>query len=368
MNYENSKEVRNTLLDAIERTDRKMVYTTLTNYTQSDHISIWIYDGQKRELHEMELQKTIAIDDIDPRSLLSEAIYDKSIKLYKHITSDKNYNPEFDNPYRIKLRSQLVIPVVESDRLMGIIRLSRTIKSTANYTHHMIENIREIYPVLIELCSCLLGAEGSQRGPFKCVSAQESEEVSIRTEAREIKKLLKDIFNKSSNGRIIQLVTAGMQNIDQILMEFDAERQAEEPRVSQTPTIKKEKLNILIVDDTRLNTSILKALLTDQRFEISIADDGDVALEKLEKMRERENSIDILFLDHHMPRMLGSEVAQHIVKEPKKYTDGKIYIVSITNDPEAILDKKYLYDFHIRKPFMKAEIMNVVEKIENIIG
>ncbi len=315
----------------------------------------------------MELQKTITVEEAEPDSFLAEAIRSLKIKLYRHVNSDKNYNPKIDNLYKIKLKSQIVIPVTADRYLLGVIRLSKTIKSTKIYSNRVIDNVKEIYPILIELFSCIADKENESRGPFKCHTTFPSTDQCIKGDIESIRKLLEIMRQKSSDSKVLELIELSRSNIEQLSEVYRIQRIT----LSQTDTLahsNKERLNILIVDDTKLNTSILKALLHDTKFDINIAHDGDVALETLAKMHKKQNSADIVFLDHHMPNMLGSEVAEYIFKKPQKFTATKLYIVSITNDPEAILDKKHLYDFHIRKPFMKLEIMNVIEKIKSNIG
>jgi len=44
---------------------------------------------------------------------------------------------------------------------------------------------------------------------------------------------------------------------------------------------------------------------------------------------------------------------------------SRIIIVSITNDPSAIVKHKSIYDYHLPKPFVKSDIVSVLDSIKS---
>ena len=64
-----------------------------------------------------------------------------------------------------------------------------------------------------------------------------------------------------------------------------------------------------------------------------------------------------------MPGKSGLEVAQILREQEKSNKIHRITIISITNDPNAIIEYKHLFDYHISKPFSKSEISSVMQDI-----
>ncbi len=80
---------------------------------------------------------------------------------------------------------------------------------------------------------------------------------------------------------------------------------------------------VLVVEDVKLNQLLIKTALVDLGFEIDIADDGNVAIEKLQK-----NKYDIVLMDLHMPKMDGFEATEHI----RNKMNLQIPIIAVTAD------------------------------------
>lgn len=363
MASESTREIKNTLVDAMLHGDRKTIYKTLYDFTDSDHISILTHDEENGVLRDINLDKEYPTKELTLQSILGLAFNKHAIKLYKHMTSEKIFDAEFDNPYQIKLKSQIIIPILDNDHLLGIIRLSKTISNKRVYTNKTLSDINALYSTFIEIFHSLCNR------PIASTINIGKKSNSIKEHIIQVDQLLNDIRQNCSNDEIKQILDQTLSNIASIAYKYNTilKPSPSNAIVCELPQEICLPLNILIADDTKLNTAILKALLDNKGYNIEIAYDGDEALERIEEMYKENRSVDILFLDHHMPNMLGSEVAQHIAQEPTRYSDKKLHIVSITNNPEAIMHIRHLYDFHIRKPFLKMELMEVVEKIEKSI-
>jgi len=127
---------------------------------------------------------------------------------------------------------------------------------------------------------------------------------------------------------------------------------------------KKINANVLIADDVHINVKILNAMLSGNTYidKIKYAHDGLETIEVIKNCRDNQESIHILFLDHHMPGMLGSEIAE-LLKSKDEFK-GEVIIVSITNDPEAIKNQNHYYDYSIPKPFSRENVENVMKMIK----
>lgn len=99
--------------------------------------------------------------------------------------------------------------------------------------------------------------------------------------------------------------------------EFEIETEASEPNT------KMGKLKILVVEDIPLNQLLMKTLLEDFGFELDIASNGKIAIEKLQN-----TAYDLILMDLQMPEMNGFEATEFIRNE----MNSKIPIMALTAD------------------------------------
>jgi len=80
---------------------------------------------------------------------------------------------------------------------------------------------------------------------------------------------------------------------------------------------------ILVVDDDLAIRVLLQAVLRRMKFEVELAEDGSVGLEKL----RRNGRFDLILLDLMMPKINGYEFIEKVTKE---YSDGRPHIIVFT--------------------------------------
>ena len=106
---------------------------------------------------------------------------------------------------------------------------------------------------------------------------------------------------------------------------------------------------ILLVEDNEMNLEIAAEILEDAGFVIDIAEDGDIAVEKMKG--PEADDYDLILMDIQMPRMDGYEATRQIRALPP--ADKHIPIIAMTanafeEDRKASLDAGM--DEHISKP------------------
>lgn len=119
-------------------------------------------------------------------------------------------------------------------------------------------------------------------------------------------------------------------------------------------------IKVLVVEDIALNQLLMKTLLDDFGFERDIAENGKIAIEKLQK-----NSYDIILMDLQMPVMNGFETTEYI----RKIMKSTIPIVALTADVTTVdLAKCKLVGMndYIAKPvderLLYSKIVSIVKK------
>jgi PAS domain S-box-containing protein len=135
-----------------------------------------------------------------------------------------------------------------------------------------------------------------------------------------------------------------------------------------------KNVRILVVEDIALNQLLMKTLLDEFGFDMDIAGNGKIALEKLLK-----KEYDIILMDLQMPEMNGFEATEHI----RIVMNSKIPIIALTADVTTVdvekckavgmndyiskpIDEKLLYSKiikYLKKPGVK---LNAIDKMSEI--
>ena len=119
-------------------------------------------------------------------------------------------------------------------------------------------------------------------------------------------------------------------------------------------------LSILIVDDDKETSRLIKQILELFGYHPSIASSGKLAL-KLAK----EQPPDIILLDVMMPDVDGFEVCRHLKNDPKTATCIVILLTALTDGEIKLASDKAGADRILTKPF---DVNQFVETINAMSG
>ena len=126
------------------------------------------------------------------------------------------------------------------------------------------------------------------------------------------------------------------------------------------PDLEKRNLKVLVAEDIPLNQLLMKTILDDFGFELDIASNGRIAVEKLET-----GSFDIVLMDLQMPEMNGFEATEHI----RSILKSDIPIIALTADVTTVdlaKCKAVGMNDYIAKPvderILYSKILNLVKK------
>ena len=115
--------------------------------------------------------------------------------------------------------------------------------------------------------------------------------------------------------------------------------------------INPSEYKILIVDDVMSNVLLLKVLLTNEKFAIATANNGQQALEQVDKEHP-----DLVLLDVMMPDLSGFEVAQRLKSNPDTADIPIIFLTALNSTTDIVKGFQVANDF-ISKPFNKEELI-----------
>ena len=118
---------------------------------------------------------------------------------------------------------------------------------------------------------------------------------------------------------------------------------------------------ILIVDDTRENIELLKAVLESRNYEVQTASSGAQALAAI-----KQSVPDLVVLDVMMPEMSGYEVCQAIRQDPITALLPVVMLTALDPALEKIKGLEAGADDFLSKPLNQAELLIRIESLLRI--
>lgn len=106
---------------------------------------------------------------------------------------------------------------------------------------------------------------------------------------------------------------------------------------------------ILVVDDEKPISDIMKFNLTKEGYEVHVAADGEEALQKVDEVHP-----DLILLDLMLPKMDGLEVARQV---GKNYDMPIIMVTAKDSELDKVLGLELGADDYVTKPFSNRELV-----------
>ncbi|XVJ70739.1 MAG: response regulator [Rhizobacter sp.] len=119
-------------------------------------------------------------------------------------------------------------------------------------------------------------------------------------------------------------------------------------------------LRVLVVDDHATNRTILKNILGAWGMTVTLAQDGQEALEILNQPDNLERGFDLALVDMNMPRLNGLALAQ-AVTHGGRHRDMRMVLLSSASSPDdASAALEAGFDRFLPKPVRKAELRQII--------
>ena len=117
------------------------------------------------------------------------------------------------------------------------------------------------------------------------------------------------------------------------------------------------KVRILVVDDDEAIRTFLGHLLESEGYEVELAEDGSVALEKI-----AAQPVDLVITDIAMPEKDGIET---IISVRDSNPSTKIIAISGVEKSERLLEIAQMYkaDASLKKPFDNDVLLETIKKV-----
>ena len=127
---------------------------------------------------------------------------------------------------------------------------------------------------------------------------------------------------------------------------------------ADTTSIIKPHTRVLLAEDNEINQEVALAMLESVGCEVTIVDDGELALQAL-----KNKHFDLVLMDCQMPKMDGLEATRQVRKQQAEY--AHIPIIALTADiQKGIRDQCRMAGMndYLSKPFSKSDIEEIINR------
>ncbi len=124
-----------------------------------------------------------------------------------------------------------------------------------------------------------------------------------------------------------------------------------------------ERLRILLVDDEPDILKMVGKRLESEGYEVSLAIDGEEALEKIQ-----EENPDLVILDIMLPKVNGFEVCRQLKQNSLHQGIPVILFTAMTQQKDKRLGLECGADAYVCKPFRTDELLDKIRELARIGG
>ncbi len=129
-----------------------IVENLLVSVMDSEFASLWFFDESNAVLlRERDDQSVRELSMLGQRGVLAKCFLTLSGGIYNYLASEKEYLPIADNPDDIRMKSKIIVPLIDDDHLVGIVTAYSSIMKIRNFDEDDMELLEAMAPFLINV-------------------------------------------------------------------------------------------------------------------------------------------------------------------------------------------------------------------------
>jgi signal transduction histidine kinase/ActR/RegA family two-component response regulator len=129
-----------------------IVENLIVNAVDSEFASLWAFNESKALLLRERSEESVReISMLDQRGVLAKCFLTLSGGIYNYLASEKEYRPETDNPDEIRMKSKIIIPLIDDERLVGLVTAYASVQKIKNFDEDDMELLETMVPFLINV-------------------------------------------------------------------------------------------------------------------------------------------------------------------------------------------------------------------------
>ncbi len=156
----NSKILQNKLVDVSKNIDlagsnieiNEQIENLLTSFFDVEFASLWFYDEHNMTLlreRRNAAVRTLSLEE--KRGIIYKCFMTQEAKIYNYLKSDKDYIAAIDNPDDIKMKSKIIVPLIDDENFIGIVTLYTSVKKAKKFTKEDLKMLQALSSYLIEV-------------------------------------------------------------------------------------------------------------------------------------------------------------------------------------------------------------------------
>jgi len=171
----------------------KIVENLVTTITGAEYSSIWIYDNKSLLFRERDNTTPREVSIEKKKGLLYRCFATKQTIVTNYLASEKEYDAEIDNPDNIKMKSKIMIPLLDDEKFLGIATAYSSVREVKKFDSNDLELFNAVIPFII---NAIYKMQSNSCEP------KDSSEIKY---SRRGSDKVKDTFNKRSTDSMTQL-------------------------------------------------------------------------------------------------------------------------------------------------------------------
>lgn len=153
INSDELEELLNDTTKKIKSLDNNIKINTvienlIIGVMDSEFASLWVFDEKKVVLLRERENSIREISMLGQRGVLAKCFLTLSGGIYNYIASEKEYVQEIDNPDNARIKSKIIIPILDGERLIGLLTAYSSVKKIRNFSEDDMELLESMTPYL----------------------------------------------------------------------------------------------------------------------------------------------------------------------------------------------------------------------------
>ena len=127
----------------------RIIENLVTHVMDTDYASLWVFHKETASLiRARNDESTNEISMLGQHGVLAKCFFTLSGGIFNYLASEKEYLPEVDNPDNIRIKSKIIVPIIDNEHFLGMITAYSSIKKIKNFTPDDQEILEALVPFL----------------------------------------------------------------------------------------------------------------------------------------------------------------------------------------------------------------------------
>ncbi len=128
-----------------------IVENLIMSVMDSEFASLWVFDEKQVVLLRERENSVREISMLGQHGVLAKCFLTLSGGIYNYLASEKEYLADIDNPDKIRMKSKIIVPMLDGERLIGLVTAYSSVQNIKSFTKDDMELLESMVPYLINI-------------------------------------------------------------------------------------------------------------------------------------------------------------------------------------------------------------------------